>query len=120
MTERINQRLNDIMEFDHVIRVDEIGRVFDGPDNIHAPGLMDDELDSDQWEFFSHGYTGQYGYNGPVMHNSEYIGGKLARDILTTPGIYAAVVADWSPDESEGQTWDDDRYEGWAVVKLKD
>lgn len=111
--------LNAIMEFDHPVRVDTDGTVTDtGLDDVHAPTLLDQELDSDKWEFFTWGYTGQYGTNGPIMHNSEYIGGRLAKDILSTPGVYVAIVADWSPDESAGETWDDDRIEGWAIVKL--
>jgi hypothetical protein len=35
------------------------------------------------------------------MHDSEYIGGKLERDILETPGVYVAVVASWSPDDGD-------------------
>lgn len=114
--------LNEIMEIDHPVRVDTDGTVTDtGLDNVHAPTLMDKELDdTDKWEFFSDGYTGQYGYRGPIMHNSEYIGGRLEKDILSTPGVYVAIVADWSPDESMGETWDDDRVEGWAIVKMKE
>jgi hypothetical protein len=43
------------------------------------------------WELMR-GYTGQYGYNGPHMHQSEYIGGRMARDILETPGLYVSLM----------------------------
>jgi hypothetical protein len=112
--------LNAIMSFDHPIRVHDDGTVTDGLDGIYAPTLCDDELDDSQWEFFSTGYTGQYGYRGPIMHNSEFIGGRLADDILSTPGVYAAVVADWSCGEDSDDCEDSgcDHAEGWAVVRL--
>lgn len=48
------------------------------------------------WEPMA-GYTGQYGYNGPHMHPSEYVGGGMARDILDTPGLYVCVLVDYGP-----------------------
>lgn len=60
------------------------------------------------WELLT-GYTGQYGYNGPVMHASEYIGGRLAEDILTEPGIYAAVVVETDDDSDDAA--------GWAIAR---
>lgn len=42
------------------------------------------------WELLT-GFTGQYSYNGPAMHPSEYIGGGLARHILDTPGLYTVL-----------------------------
>ena len=107
--------LNALMEFDHPIQVHADGSVTDGLDGIYAPSLMDRELDNPRWTFFSNGYTGQYGYHGPIMHNSEFIGGRLADDILAEPGIYCAVVADWSPEDGDE---DSDTVEGWAVVRL--
>lgn len=108
--------LSEWMEFDHPIRVLPDGTVTDDDmDNIHAPELMDEVIYSDEWEFFSTGYTGQHGYKGPILHNSEQIGGGLERDILASPGVYVAVVAAWTPEgnEEEGST-----LEGWAVLKL--
>lgn len=107
--------LNALMEFDHVIGVQPDGSANDGYDGVYAPTLFDGELDDSRWEFFSTGYTGQYGYRGPIMHNSEFIGGRLAEDILAAPGIYCAVVAYWSAGEGE----DHDTIEGWAIVRLK-
>lgn len=114
-------KLNDVMEIDHVIRVHEDGRVSD-VSGEYAPELIDEEIMGEGWKFFTAGYSGQDRYSGPIMHNSEYIGGQLARDILTTPGIYVAVAAYYSADEDESDedeseseetgTWD-----GWAVVR---
>src|SRR5689334_24718518 len=103
--------LNDRMQFGHVIRVHDDGSITD-PANVYAPetvvaldddGQMigSDDLDgvdvlisgTDGWRFM-HGYTGQYGSSGRsfIMHPSEFIGGRMERDILSTPGYYAAVV----------------------------
>ena len=109
-------KLNDIMEFDHVIRVNEDGTVSEDIQGIYAPSLYDDELDSDKWEFFSTGYTLQDSYSGPIMHNSEFIGGQLERDILETPGVYVVLVSYYS----EGSTEDGTYAEGWAVVRMVD
>lgn len=43
------------------------------------------------WDLLD-GWSGQDGYSGPLMHQSEYIGGGMARHILNTPGIYVALV----------------------------
>jgi hypothetical protein len=106
-------QLDKIMETDHVVQVHADGTVTDGPAGLYAPGLVDDELDSSHWEFFSTGYTGQYGYAGPIMHDSEFIGGRLARDILAEPGIYVAVAACYLPDDNDEEI----TYEGWAVAR---
>jgi hypothetical protein len=97
--------LNDMMEFDHVIEVHADGSVTDAND-VYAPDLFDDELMSDDWTLLN-GYSGQSGYSGPIMHNSEFIGGQLERDILAEPGYYVALV---------NNSLDDDEPEGWAVA----
>lgn len=108
------ENLSDVMEFDHVIRVTENGEVEDGPDGEYAPELSIEDADDTQlfqqaaetgWELMR-GYTGQYSYNGPVMHASEYIGGRMAEDILSTPGLYVAVVVEIDdPDEEDAAGW---------------
>ena len=118
--------LNDRIEFDCPFRVDADGNVTDAHE-FYAPTVYDEEIDSDRWEFFSAGYTGQYGYNGPVMHNSEILSGRLESDILETPGVYVIVACDWSCDDDCETCGDSDVYdgyaqcdnvEGWAVLKL--
>jgi hypothetical protein len=108
--------LSNVMEFDHVIQVNEDGTVTHRPD-IYAPSLYDDALSSDKWELLN-GYSGQDRYSGPVMHNSEQLAGGIARDILAKPGVYVAIVACWSPDEDDDS--EETTLEGWAVAKLKD
>ena len=45
------------------------------------------------WELLT-GFSGQYSYNGPGMHASEYIGGGLAQHILDTTGLYTVLYGD--------------------------
>lgn len=105
--------LNDIMEFEHVIRVHEDGTITHERD-VHAPSLLDDELDSDRWTLLD-GYSGQDRYSGPIMHNSEFIGGTMEQDIRSTPGVYVAIVSNYIDDDD-----DEIEAEGWAVAKLKE
>lgn len=106
------------MDFDHVIEVLEDGTVRDagiyGPESVHV--CVDDEgyvmmpetfVGLEGWRLLT-GFTGQYGYAGPIMHPSEYIGGGLERHILENPGYHVAVVVyDDSPDSE---------VVGWAVA----
>lgn len=122
MTRPAARPLNDVMEFDHPVRVHPDGTVTDAGEGIYAPTLCDDQLDGDAWELFTAGYSGQDRYSGPIMHDSEYIGGGLERDILAAPGVYVAIVSSYStgPDgEEAGDTDTEDYVEGWAVARLK-
>lgn len=99
--------LNDLMSFDHVIQVHADGSVTE-PDKVWAPELHDGELSQggtagEGWELMD-GYSGQHGYPGPIMHQSEFIGGCMARDILATPGLYVA-IEDRRSDGSEPTEW---------------
>lgn len=106
--------LNALMEIDHVIMVDPSGRVTE-PRDVYAPEVYSDEgteyVDR-PWELLT-GYTSQYGYRGPVMHPSEYVGGKLADHILSTPGYYVALVV-YALDSDDEDTTDEPI--GWAVA----
>lgn len=113
--------LNELMEFDHVIRVYRDGSIWHAPEPApYPPTLLDEELLDDPsrpWHFFTNGYTAQDSYRGPIMHDSEFIGGRLERDIRATPGLYVAVVAYWS-DENDEEGWV--RPEGWAIAHIPD
>jgi hypothetical protein len=66
------------------------------------------------WHFM-HGYTGQDSSSSRsfIMHSSEFIGGRMERDILSQPGYYVAVTVDGLlPEGME----DDDTLVGWAVA----
>lgn len=127
--------LNEVMSFDHVIRVMEDGTVDTNPANApiepQITMLVDDDgqqVGGDEdleglkghrypWELMT-GYTGQYGYNGPVMHVSETISGGLARDILNTPGYYVALVIEVERDTDEES--EETQPAGWAVARIVD
>lgn len=115
--------LSDEMDFDHVVVVNPDGTLSEFPSGVSAPeSVWDNEtglqMDDDRWEAVSGGYTGQYGYNGPVMHPSEQLSGRLAQDILDRPGMYVTVVVMQDTEFLE----DDYAAEpvGWAVLRLKD
>lgn len=106
--------LSALMDFDHVIRVHPDGTVSE-PDGIYAPGLYDDEMDTAdaRWKLMD-GYSGQDRYSGPIMHESEFIGGRMAADVLANPGLYVALVGYWTPEDED----DEDNLEGWAIAHL--
>lgn len=109
------QTLNDIMSFDHVIEVQSDGGIIARSD-IFAPELHDGEVQSTNWELLD-GYSGQDRYSGPIMHNSEFIGGRMEEDIRSNPGVYVALVCTWLDAEDDD---DEDAVEGWAVARLRD
>lgn len=66
-----------------------------------GPGGDDVFEDLNNWTPLT-GYSGQDRYSGPVMHESEYIGGGMADHIINTDGIYTfSVVMMDEPDEYE-------------------
>lgn len=92
---------------------------------VHAPevyvstdddGQILDQHESDMvadvkrqgWELLT-GWTGQYGYNGPIMHASEYFGGSLREHVLSVPGTYVLVVV--------ACEFDEDGDAGWAIAR---
>lgn len=107
------EELHAVMEFGHVIRVHADGTVSDSPRRAPEMDAVADTV-SDGWELLR-GYTGQHGYNGPIMHASEFIGGSMARAILSTPGDYVALVAEYWTD-ADGNPLDEPDADGWAVA----
>ena len=107
---------------------------------VHAPevylyvdkdgnGVGEEEIDNvawnkpqEQWEAVK-GYTGQYGYNGPTMHSSEFLGGGMARDVLENVGaVYVLVTVEcmpnWEATDDETDEVRDDAA-GWMLLKYK-
>lgn len=118
--------LNAVMEFDCVVRVHPDGTVTtryeDSPYfelNVNPEGVDEFTIPAG-WELLT-GYTGQYSYNGPVMHPSEFIGGGMARHILETPGDYVALIVNGyctleDDTECNPDTGCDCEPAGWAVA----
>lgn len=108
MTTANRDTLNDIMEFDHVIEVHADGTVSE-PTDVYAPQAYEegDEpfiLDGQDWSLLT-GFSGQYNYDGPWMHSSEYIGAGLADHILSHPGLYVAIYPSMLDEDSDADTW---------------
>ena len=114
----MERSLNDIMEFDHIIRVNTDGSIDEDLDmSVMDSGsyfdLVVDEDGNDIFEMSTgwellRGFTGQYSYNGPVMHPSEYVGGGLERHILETPGYYVVLEVK----ALEAHVWQVSRFTG--------
>lgn len=73
------------------------------------PGAM-----GEVWSAWSTGRSGQYLYQGAVMHPSEFIGGGFERDMLAEPGIYVAVEVR----DADGQFPEGDPI-GWVVLRYE-
>lgn len=121
----MDKPLNEIMEFDSILQVCKSGILINRPDmsiyadlNVASDGTDEFEL-SDGWTLLS-GFTGQYSYNGPVLHPSEFIGGGLERHIRETPGYYVALVVegrcDYGTTECDVERGCDCEPAGWAVA----
>lgn len=81
-----------------------------------------EHIESDEWEWWSRGYSGQWGYSGPVMHTSETLSGGMLDDLLANDGTYALVTVEHEEcfDDDAGSHCDetcDHEPVGWAVLK---
>jgi len=120
------ENLNSVMEFDHVLHIAN-GIAEDVAESFYFE-VTQFKLEDGRWETeyilpegwqVMRGYTGQHGYNGPDMHNSEFIGGGMARDILEAPGLYVALAISASCGGLEDGCAEDDctcEGEGWVVA----
>jgi hypothetical protein len=124
------QELNGLMEFEHVIKVeggvatdkfdpsDKGGRLW-APECIHE-GFSGEQrhIEPGQGWVLLEGYSGQGyprgSYMGPVMHVSEYIGGRMEQDILAQDGYYVALVCSVMADDPDAD--EDDEPAGWCVA----
>ena len=117
----------DAIEFDHPFTILN-GEVCDVP-GVWAPEVSSYELedgcwseaeldDSVNWEMVSHGWTGQYGYNGPVMHNSEYIGDRIAERLAEMAEDYkafAVIAVSCIPLDEDAES----DLDGWVIAGLR-
>lgn len=72
---------------------------------LHAPEAIDPsvgETHLDGWELPLSGFTGQYGYSGPWLHDSELIEGAVGDYILEHPGYWVSIYASYSCEECGG------------------
>jgi hypothetical protein len=116
----LDKALDTVMEMDHVIQIHADGSITE-PEGVYAPEVLVETDDDGQilardetamirsvraqgWTLLT-GYTGQYGYRGPLMHPSEYIGGKLEEDMKDDPAYYVAVAVETLDDNDEPAGW---------------
>lgn len=124
---RSTRELNDLMEIGHVIRVQDGVASDEGIDRTRremwAPECIYYGFDGGKahiepgqgWTLLE-GYTGQHGYSGPIMHSSEYVGGRLERDILARNGYYVALVCEVIDDPDWDYSVENPEPAGWAVA----
>ncbi len=112
--------VNDV-PLDHVFEITSTGAINShvsatmAPDVVNVEGQQtpnDIEIRGEHWEALT-GHTGQYSYNGAVMHPSEYIGGGLEDYLLANPGVYVVVEVR----DDDGQYPDADPLIGWAILR---
>lgn len=117
--------LNDLMEFNQYITVHTDGRITVNEQPCYINNIYDTfgtELDG-SWRGWSllTGFSNQYGYNGPLFHESEYIGGGLETYIRTHPGKYVALIV-YADDGGTSNITDDRNAEddividGWVIA----
>lgn len=108
----------DGQEFDHVFVLHDNGTITDAR-NMWAPTVThsdehDIDIEGEGWQAIV-GLTGQYGYNGAVMHASEYVGVPVARlmhEMTADEPIVFALVVVTDPHAEEGT----DDAVGWAIM----
>jgi hypothetical protein len=109
-----SKAVSEIADFDHVFAVwhspDGVVAISDDPamapelreiGHLHAPEAFEPDADAatlDGWELPLSGFTGQYGYSGPWLHDSEVIEGCVGEYVLAHPGYWVAIYGSYSPE----------------------
>jgi hypothetical protein len=106
----------DKMEMDSTFTISENGVVMRTDD--YVPDVVHDEsadivIDSDDWEAVTHGMSGQYGYRGPVMHPSEFVGSGIIERIMYSHD--AGTVFGITTVRSD----DSDELVGWVILRKR-
>lgn len=113
-------------DFDHVFTLTHVGvrdwRISE-PENVWAPEVYVSEdgkvdIESDAWETgVTTGMSGQYSYNGPVMHSSELIGPGIAEAMMFAaeeePQTFTVVVVYGDGDGED----EDPAPAGWTILR---
>ena len=131
MEDREQIELNLMTEFDNVFYSDGKGHLTKAPD-VSEPyewptyygddEVTDEELFADivsqGWTPLK-GFSGQWGYNGPVMHVSEFIGVGCGMHcyILETEGYYVCVPVEALEKDPDTGEWEPGSMAaGWALL----
>jgi hypothetical protein len=121
MLERIGRSAN-ATEMGGTFRLGPHGS-FDHGSTESAPAVWHDDdddivIEGDGWEALT-GMTGQYSYNGAVMHASEYIGAGVATRLLELAQdegslqTFAVVAVDVLPTDEDPEP----EPAGWAILR---
>lgn len=113
MTVPTRDTLSGLIEFDQPFTIGPDGSL-SFPREVWAPSVYLEvdgdgqyvggpDIDDDSWSFVD-GFSGQYRYAGPIMHASEFLGGRMAQHVLETPGTYVVTVP-YPLDGSEPDGW---------------
>ena len=82
-----------------------------GPDGVTVDRDTLEPLNLDsEWEIIG-GYSADHSW---IMHESQFIGGSLAADLLANPGTYVLTPVDVEPDPDDE---DEDTCAGWAILR---
>ena len=115
--------ISEAFDFDHVLAKSSTDEFYDGVDGVYAPdtSYIEDinktSLD-DGWTLVTAGMTGQEGYRGPWLHESEGMEGGVARAVeVGPPGYYVAVVGTGALDDAPLDEMPLDNGDlGWAIA----
>jgi len=126
------------LEFDHVVELDSQGHIVHGgirAIDVCVPEVLDAEpnsIDIDgypEWELITEGLTGQYGYSGPWLHDSEQMEGAVIDRVLEFArenggGLYVAIYGSHTQECWDGCDLDicelehEPMIEGWAIAHM--
>lgn len=122
------ETISRFVEFDSPFLVHDDGKHISREDSVYGPELLiGNDIQEDkkkltvpfpgypQWELVS-GFSGQDSYPGPVMHDSEFLGGGMARWVMENPGIYVMTSVMWDDESDPGLPM----IQGWALSHLVD
>ena len=111
---------------DTSFRIDENGTVVSGegvypPDvECYSDGKIDIQDRHREWEPVT-GFSGQYGYSGPMMHASEAMdGSSMELYVRENPGVYAVVNplnGDYDPYGEDDDINNDSYTDSWVLLK---
>lgn len=112
------------IDFDHPFMILPNGNLAGAAPHVYAPEVyLDDGPDEFAYEMGPwtplSGFTGQHGYNGPVMHASEYVGEGIASELRRLSEdeaqTFVLCVVNVLPEDGEEN---DPEPAGWTILQL--
>ena len=108
-----HDQLAAAMDFDHIVVVTARGHLLEAVGGGSAPDVLDPDNNATtisgypEWALITAGLTGQHGYRGPWLHDSEILAGGVATRVFEHAaehggGYYVALYATYSCEECGG------------------